>query len=161
MLAVVGDEDYPYLSQPAREVLTARRAETRGVVEPEIGGIELDRAEIRWWTYAGGAVNSTLRYALRYLQADWTITTDNVLVRLRGDDVGGHAFSDALGALGQEGFWDNEQLWTEIAETLPSYRLSKFQTLMPPWMERETLAHYLLDIPGTKAWLGRSKGLLR
>lgn len=162
MLAVVaGDEDYPYLSPPAREVLTARRAEMAGVVEPEIGGIELDHEEIRWWTYAGGAINSTLRYALRYLQADWTITADNSLVRLRGDDVGGRAFGDALGALGHKGFWDNEKLWTEIAETFPSYRFSKFQTLMPPWIERETLAHYLLDILGTRAWLDRSKGLPR
>ena len=130
----------------------------REILTAEIGGIELDHEEMRWWTFAGGAINSTLRYALKYLQADWTIIADNFLVRVRGSDVAGRTFSEALGALGGPGFWGDEELWKEISGMLPTYRLSKFQSLMPPWVERETLSRFLLDIPGTKAWLDRSGG---
>jgi AAA+ ATPase superfamily predicted ATPase len=49
------------------------------------------------------------------------------------------------------------QLWTEVAESLPSYRLSKFQPLMPPWVEREVVAGYLLDVDGAKRWLAGSE----
>ena len=159
MLGVLtSDDDYPYLSQPARDALTTRRAEMREILTPEIGGIELDHEEVRWWTFAGGAINSTLRYALGYLQPDWMIVADNFLVRVHGPDVAGRTFSEALGALGSPGFWGDEKLWKEISGILPTYRLSKFQSLMPPWVERETLSRFLLDIPGTKEWLDRSAG---
>jgi len=150
------DDDYPYLSAPAREALVARRTAMRDILSPGIGGIELDHEEIRWWTFAGGAINATLRHALKYLSDDWTITTDNVLVRLRGPGLEGRALRDELGKLSQTAFWENEELWQEIAQTLPNYRLSKFQPLLPPWIEREILARYFLDISGTRAWLARS-----
>ena len=35
----------------------------------------------------------------------------------------------------------------------PSYRLSKFQPLMPSWVEREVVAGYLLDVGGAWRWL--------
>ncbi len=157
MLAVLTDDlDYPYLSEPAREALAAKRAEMQPILSPGVGGIELDRDEIRWWTFAGGAINATLRHALKHLSDDWTITTDNCLVRLRGSGLEGRAFNDRLRMLGQDGFWDDEGLWRAVTETLPSYRLSKFQPLMPPGIEREVLARYLLDMQGAKAWLARA-----
>lgn len=80
-------EEYEYLSPPAAEILAMTRAELAEVLTPSNGGIELEDEEILWWTYAGGAINSTLRYALNVLREDWKVTTDNVLVRVRGDDV--------------------------------------------------------------------------
>ena len=101
----------------------------------------------------GGVINSTLRYALNALRADWKITTDNFLIRARGEDVDGRTFADTLASLGKTDYWDDESVWKEVAEALPSYRLSKFQPLMPPWIEREVLARYLLDVDRAKAWL--------
>jgi ATP-dependent Lhr-like helicase len=49
--------------------------------------------------------------------------------------------------------WANDTLWAEIAELLPNYRLSKFQPLMPPWVMREHVADYLLDVRGARRWL--------
>jgi ATP-dependent Lhr-like helicase len=98
-------------------------------------------------------INSTLRYALNALRADWKITTDNFLIRARGEDVDGRTFADTLASLDNTDFWDDESVWKEVTEALPSYRLSKFQPLMPPWMTREVLARYLLDVDGAKAWL--------
>ena len=40
-----------------------------------------------------------------------------------------------------------------VAGTLPNYRLSKFQALVPPWVEREMLADYLLDVAGAWRWI--------
>lgn len=154
MLEVLTHEtDYPYLSQPARQALAEKRATLRDVLSPGTGGIELDDGEIRWWTYAGGAINSTLRFALRQVCPDWSVSADNLLVRVRGEGLAGTAFTEALATLGQRAFWDDEALWAEVASNLPGYRLSKFQSLMPPWIERETLARFLLDTPATWHWL--------
>jgi ATP-dependent Lhr-like helicase len=90
------------------------------------------------------------------LRGDWSITTDNFLIRARGEDVDGRTFADALASLSRTDFWEDESVWKEVAESLPSYRLSKFQPLMPPWMEREVLARYLLDVAGARAWLLRT-----
>jgi hypothetical protein len=39
------------------------------------GTPELDRRELqlRWWTFAGGRINATLRYALEALSPGWKI----------------------------------------------------------------------------------------
>jgi ATP-dependent Lhr-like helicase len=157
ILAVLtSTEDYPYLSQPARDALALKRDEVHDILEPRIGGVEVDDREIRWWTYAGGTINSTLRHAIAAIEPDWKITADNVLVRLRGEGVNGRYFGEALGQLGSAGFWEDTELWQDISRNLPGYRLSKFQPLMPSWVERETLERYLLDLDGTRLWLARS-----
>ncbi|QVL48878.1 MAG: hypothetical protein KFB96_25655 [Thiocapsa sp.] len=100
---------------------------------------------------AAGAKRSDVAY-----MTDWKITADNVLVRLRGEGVDGRHFSEALGQLGRVGFWEDTELWQDISQNLPGYRLSKFQPLMPSWVERETLERYLLDLEGTRNWLART-----
>jgi ATP-dependent Lhr-like helicase len=155
-------ETYAYLTPAAAEALAHQREAMAEVLTPSLGGIELDTDEVRWWTYAGGAINSTLRQALGAAHADWKVTTDNVLVRVRGEDLDGRTFAEALERLTAPAFWDDQALWQDVAGSLPSYRLSKFQPLMPPWVEREVLGRYLLDVAGTKAWLlavGRGPGL--
>jgi hypothetical protein len=86
ILAVLtSTEDCPYLSQPARDALALKRDEVHDILEPCICGVEVDAGEIRWWTYAGGTINSTLRHAIAAIEPDWKITADNVLVGLRGE----------------------------------------------------------------------------
>ena len=70
--------------------------------------------------------------------------------------MNGEAFEAALARLRQEDLWQDEQLWAGIAAGLPGYRLSKFQPLMPPWVEREVISRYLLDVPGARQWLDMS-----
>lgn len=55
--------------------------------------------------------------------------------------------------MGDPEFWEDARLWRQIAGALPGYRLSKFQPLMPDWVEREVLARTLLDVPGAAAWV--------
>ncbi|MFL4905937.1 DEAD/DEAH box helicase [Streptomyces sp. MMS24-I2-30] len=150
---LLSDERYPYLDDAAWEVLDERRASMRGTINSLRGGVEFDDGEIRWWTFAGGRINATLRYALEAVAGDWKVIPDNFLIKVRGEDVDGRTFRDALIKLAEPEFWENDHLWAEVAESLPSYRLSKFQPLMPPWVEREVVASYLLDVGGAWRWL--------
>jgi ATP-dependent Lhr-like helicase len=146
-------EVYGYLDARAAAVLNERRDEVRRVLAPGRGGVEIVDGEIRWWTFAGGRINSTLRHALRALGGDWQVTPDNFVIRLRGGNLNDHAFMAAREQLTEPGFWDNESFWQQVAQALPIYRLSKFQPLMPPWIEREVLSCYLLDVAGAQRWV--------
>ncbi len=154
ILAVLrSDERYPYLDDAAWAVLEAHRDTMSEVVKQDGLGIEVEDGELRWWTFAGGRINATLRYALEAVGSDWKIIADNVLLKIRGEGVDERRFRTALARLSDPALWENERLWTEVAESLPSYRLSKFQPLMPDWVSREVVAHYLLDTAGAARWL--------
>ncbi|WP_218940478.1 DEAD/DEAH box helicase [Streptomyces sp. Ru87] len=149
------DERYAYLDDAAWAVLAEHRASMRGIIDSQRGGLEFDEGEIRWWTFAGGRINATLRYALEAVAGDWKVIPDNFLIKVRGEGVDRCRFRDVLTKLAEPEFWEDDGLWTDVAEWLPSYRLSKFQPLMPPWVEREMLAGYLLDVGGASRWLSR------
>ena len=63
-------------------------------------------------------------------------------------------------------FWGDREHWDGVFDSLPGYRLSKFQPLMPPWVEREVIGSYLLDVIAAEKWLtevgehGLSRGRL-
>lgn len=153
---LAGDGDVPYLHPSARGVLDQRREAFRGVLEPGVGGVEVADGEIRWWTFAGGRINGTLRYALEAVGGDWKVIADNYLVKIRAERLEAHDFHEAVDRLRELEFWENDAFWTEVAGSLPGYRLSKFQALMPPWVVREMVAAYLLDISGAWRWLSRN-----
>jgi ATP-dependent Lhr-like helicase len=156
------DESFPYLDDPAATVLAARRDEMRVVLDAEHGGIEVADDEIRWWTFAGGRINATLRYALEAVGSGWKVIPDNFLIKVRGEVLNIERFRAALSRLREIEFWEDEKLWAGIAKSLPNYRLNKFQPLMPPWVEREVVASYLLDVAGAWRWLsGSDAGLTR
>lgn len=119
--------------------------------------MEFEGDEIRWWTFAGGRINATLRYALEAIGGDWKVIPDNFLIKIRGETANRERFEAAVGRLRELEFWENDKLWSEVAESLPTYRLSKFQPLMPPWLEREVVASYLLDVGGAWRWISDSE----
>ena len=157
LATLLSDEVYPYLDESASAVLAEHRETMREVLESPRGGVEVEDGEIRWWTFAGGRINATLRYALEAVGGDWTVIPDNFFIRVRGEGLGERRFAEARAKLAEPEFWENERLWAEVAESLPSYRLSKFQPLMPPWIEREVVAGYLLDVAGAWRWLSGVK----
>lgn len=150
---LLSDARYPYLDDSAWAILAEHRASMREIVGSQRGGVEFDDGEIRWWTFAGGRINATLRCALEAVAGDWKVVPDNFLLKIRGEDVDRQRFHDALAKLAEPEFWEDDRLWAEVAESLPDYRLSKFQPLMPPWVEREVIASYLLDVGGAWRWL--------
>lgn len=154
---LASDELYPYLHETALAGLLERRAAFGGVVAPKADGLEVDGDEIRWWTFAGGRINSTLRYGLEAVGGDWKVVPDNFLVKIRGEGLDEREARAAIERLSEVETWQDPKLWEEVAEALPNYRLSKFQTLMPPWVEREMLADYLLDVEGAWRWLSKAE----
>jgi ATP-dependent helicase Lhr and Lhr-like helicase len=145
------EEEPGYLHASAQAILAGKREAFRGLVEAPRGGVEFAEDEIRWWTFAGGRINSTLRYALEALGPGWKVTPDNYGLRLRGE-LDPSRFRAALEQLDDVEVWEDERLWQRVAASLPNYRLSKFQTLMPAWVEREMVAEFLLDVGGAWSW---------
>ncbi|MEZ4329859.1 MAG: DEAD/DEAH box helicase [Polyangiales bacterium] len=158
---VLSDEVFPMLDDAAAAVLAEHRQGMREVVDSQRGDIEYADGEIRWWTFAGGRINATLRYALEAVGGDWKIVPDNFLVKVRGEDLDERSFAAAVAKLGELELWEDERIWAEVAEGLPNYRLSKFQPLMPPWVEREVVASYLMDVGGAWRWLSGQDNHMR
>jgi ATP-dependent Lhr-like helicase len=159
---LVEDEPFSYLDGSAATILAERREAMREVLSSEHGGIEFVDGEIRWWTFAGGRINATLRYALEAIGDNWKVIPDNFVIKVRAERLDKERFKERLSRLRDIEFWENDQLWARVAASLPTYRLSKFQPLMPPWVEREVVATYLLDVAGAWRWLsGFDSGLSR
>ncbi len=150
-----------WIHESAQAQVDARRAdlEARGLVPFEHPCLETIEGGVAWWTYAGGQINNTLRYALRACQPEWKIVPDNYSLRLKGEGADPRAVVGLIERLMDLDFWENPRLWAEIAEDLPNYRLSKFQPFMPEWVAREMVASFLLDIEGAWRFLGGARPL--
>ena len=155
---LTSDAPCPMCDPEAATVLEQHRQGMHDVLTPGSGGMEIDGDEIRWWTFAGGRINATLRHALLAVGGDWKVVTDNFLIKLTGEELTQRAFFDALEMIEDETLWEDEKLWVEVAGSLPNYRLSKFQVLMPEWVQREVVSTYLLDVEGARRWLGDRVG---
>ena len=152
-LILADGEVFGYLDPEANKLLASQRDAMQGVVGAGAEAFEASDGEIRWWTFAGGRINSTLRYAIQAISDDWTVVPSNFWIRVRGEDLDAPAFRACMKRLGEPMLWQDEALWMDVAESLPNYRMSKFQSLMPEWVEREVLARYLLDVQGARHWL--------
>lgn len=150
---LTSSEVYGYLTPEAAAVLSEERAKMHDILDPQHAGIELSDGEMQWWTFAGGRINSTLRYALSAIEPGWSSIPDNCSITIRGDTLNIERFLAARQQFASREFWHNTEFWQSVAASLPNYRLSKFQPLMPSWIEQEVLAAYLLDIPGARCWL--------
>lgn len=149
---LVADDEPAYLHASARALLASKREQFRAVLRGGQTGVEVSQDEIRWWTFAGGRINSTLRYALESIDSGCKVLADNYLLKIRGQpDIA--RFESALERLRDIEFWEDDELWQRVGASLPNYRLSKFQSMMPPWVEREMVAQFLLDVGGAWRWV--------
>lgn len=159
------DDLYPYLTPSAADLLAAERNRVRPFIEsltgpagprPAVtGGIveHHESDEVHWHTYAGGKINTTLRYALGALEPSWSIPLDNFALKIRDSDVTEAHVRSVLRSLCSSDVWEDETLWHQVRAALPAYRLSKFQPLMPSWVEQEVLFDYMLDRRHAREWL--------
>jgi len=152
---LASSEHYAYLDTDSRRELDDRRQQMQPILTGQSPHIDTQDADIHWWTFAGGKINSTFRYALLSLFPDARIITDNFRLRLSAEGLTEAHFRLQLQELQQPGFWTEPIRWQAIAATLPAYRLSKFQPLMPDWVQREFVADFLLDVPGAQRWLSQ------
>lgn len=103
-------------------------------------------------TFAGGAVNQTLKMGLLVLKG-WSSRADNFRVRLE-DSVDACELGEALRVLAEETFWQAPETRERLLANLPEYRLSKFQRALPRRFAMEMVFDYLLDVERTMALLG-------
>ena len=150
---LVSSESHAYLDADARRELDDRRR----LMQPLISGrgphIDMQDSELHWWTFAGGKINSTLRYALLSLLPDARIITDNFRLRLHAESLTDAQFRSLFRELLNPEFWTDTNRWLSISAMLPAYRLSKFQPLMPDWVQQEFVSEFLLDASGAQRWL--------
>jgi len=136
------DETYDYLHDSAIQALQDRRNEFRDLLLIDDAPIATEEDRVTWWTFAGGRINTTLKYAITSL-GDWKVVTSNFRVEVEGEGIE-EEFDRVRSRLREEDFWEDDVVWNVVRRSLPDYRLSKFQDLLPDWAEREMLADFLL-----------------
>jgi ATP-dependent Lhr-like helicase len=143
---------YPYVHEAAAPQLEERRADLGDLLRRPGPAVQLDGAVARWWTFAGGRINHTLKYGLEILEG-WKVVADNFQLRIEGDGIGHETVRAAIRKLSDAGWWQDPQTTHTVLSRLPDYRLSKFQPCLPEKYAVEVVGAYLLDIPGTLRWL--------
>lgn len=149
---LVEDASYPYLHPAAAVALGELREELGALLRREARPVQVEAGTARWWTFAGGRINHTLKYGLEVI-GGWKVVADNVQLRVEGDGVTHGAIDAVAERMAGEGFWQDEGIWRAILARLPEYRLSKFQQALPEALAVELVGAYLLDAQGTRAYL--------
>lgn len=152
---LASDASYSYLHEGAAEVLESRRVDfgmaERGGPDP---WFEMGEDQAVWFTFAGGKINATLRYAIEALTA-WKVVPDNFSVSLRDSQARGTALRDVMDTLQDPAYWADDKQWSKVVAGLPEYRLSKFQDVLPDDCAEEMTSDALLDRQGARDFMLR------
>ena len=145
------DERYRYLHESAWEALKECRREMAPGLHHDDCPLESGAGELIWWTFAGGKINRTLKVLFEEVFG-WKVSSDNLKLRLDGEGVLDGGFEEAVAMMERPEFWE-ELPWEELIASLPDYRLSKFQQVLPLWVQREWVGAFLLDVAGSRSFL--------
>jgi ATP-dependent Lhr-like helicase len=151
---LVEDGRYPYLSTTAHDVIDSRRSDLGQLLRGTDAAVQMDDNKGRWWTFAGGRINHTIKYGLEILDA-WKVVADNFQLRIEGAGVNHATVAAAIEKLSSPAWWADPHTRSTVLARLPEYRLSKFQRCLPEKFALEMVGAYLLDIPGALKWLNR------
>ncbi len=146
------DATFPYVDERAVQHIQAQREDLGALLRRAGPAIQLDGSQARWWTFAGGRINHTLKYGLEIAEG-WKVIADNFLVRIDGNGVTHDTVRAAVRRLASPEFWTAPETRKAILGRLPGYRLSKFQDCLPERFALEVVANYLLDVNGAVKWL--------
>jgi len=146
------DTEYPYVDAPTAQYLRAQRDDLGELLRRPGAALQVEPGVARWWTFAGGRVNHTLKYGLE-IKEGWKVVADNFLVRIEGDGIGHETVGAAISRMSLPGFWTDANLRKALLGRLPNYRLSKFQDCLPEAFALEVVENYLLDVASTVRWL--------
>jgi len=147
------DATYPYADAAATKHLAEQRAELGDLLRRDQCALQVDDSGVaRWWTFAGGRINHTLKYGLEIAEG-WKVIADNFLLRIEGAAVTHDSVRAAAGRLAEPAFWTAADARRAVLARLPGYRLSKFQDCLPEPFALEMIESYLLDVEGTLMWL--------
>lgn len=142
-----------YLDPASTNQIEAQRDDLAELLSREGHAIQLDGSQARWFTYAGGRINHTLKYGLE-LSRGWKAVADNFLLRVEGEGLTHASLREAIAEMAAPAFWTAPETRKTLLGKLPGYRLSKFQDCLPERFALEVIERYLLDVEGTVKWLG-------
>jgi len=149
---LVSRDEYPFLDARGKAALEEWRGDLGELLrrnEP----IQFDGSTLTWWTFAGGRINQTLKYALEW-KGRWKVTPNNHYLEIKGSGLSHGALVEQLEALRVPGFWSEPETRQKILALVPEYRLSKFQRVLPDALQVEMVGDYLVDFEGAAAFLG-------
>ena len=151
---LVDDAAYAYVAPAAAAQIAERREDLGRLLEDAAVPLQFDGSSLRWWTYAGGRINHTLKYAIE-IETGWKVVADNFMLRIEGAGVGIAPLRELLGKLSGAAFWSDAATRRAIVTRLPNYRLSKFQDCLPELFAMQMIESHLLDIDGTAGYVAR------
>lgn len=149
---LTGDEDYPFLDATAKAAVTEWRGDLGELLRRAADALQFDGTTVTWWTFAGGRINQTLKYAIEW-KGGWKVVPDNFTIKIQGDGVSLDAVSRLLDEMRSAAFWETDETRKRLLAMVPEYRLSKFQRVLPERWQVEMVGGYLLDFEGTARWL--------
>ncbi len=154
---LTNDTLYSYADERAVAAIRERR-DALGDLLKRSGkfAVQMEDGLARVWTFAGGRVNYTLRYAIEMVTG-WKVIADNLQLRLSGDGVNHATIDEALAKVSAPAFYDSAETRKQLVARVPPFRLSKFQSALPDAMETEMVAAYVLDIAATRHWLSTGR----
>jgi ATP-dependent Lhr-like helicase len=151
---LTSEDEYPYCNQTAHQALSERRLELGDLLRRSRAPIAVDEDGAHWWTFAGGRINHTMKYALEWL-GGWKVVVDNFQLRIDTGSGSEMRLQDAIDQMSEPEFWDAPETSHALINRLPPYRLSKFQQALPARLSAEMLGSFLLDTAATRLWLQR------
>lgn len=105
---LTSDDDYPFLDGGAKAALAQWRDELGELLRRDIEPMQYDGDAVTWWTFAGGRINQTLKYAIEWKEG-WKVVPDNFSVRVQGDGVRLETVRSVVRELSDPGFWADPQ----------------------------------------------------
>jgi ATP-dependent Lhr-like helicase len=141
----------PYVDAAGSAALEARRHDLGATLRRPLA-VQNDEGTLRWWTFAGGRINHTLKHALE-LRQEWKVVADNFQLRISGDGLSDTALRAAVADMGRAEFWEKPETRQALLARLPAYRLSKFQNALPDAFAVEMVGRYLLDFDAARRFV--------
>lgn len=146
---------YPYVDEGGAKHIEEKRGDLGDLLRRSGRAVQIDGSVARWWTFAGGRINHTLKYGFEVIEG-WKVVADNFQLRIEGDGIGHETVRKAIERMASGDFWGSPEVRRAVLARLPGYRLSKFQDCLPEKFALEVIENYLLDVAGTVTWLGGS-----
>lgn len=149
---ILSQEKLSYLDEKTQLVLDEYRNELKPLLKPSGLSLQFEPERAIWWTFAGGAINHTIKYGLQ-VHSDSKIVADNFKLKIEGISSEINTLKLAIEEISKPEFWDSEVTQRSMLMNLPEYRLSKFQQALPNDFSLEMIQNYLLDISRTIKFL--------
>lgn len=149
---LVSQEVLPYLPPEEQDWLQDLRDDKRAFLSSDFAPVEQDEKGILWYTYAGGYVNNTLRYALKQ-ELHLDVQATDQLIKIPSETLLLQEFHQVLEKISQPSYWSDTEVLKTITAQMPDYRLSKFQPYLPEILSLKLVADTILDVENTLRFL--------